>query len=209
LAPHPMAIHTNPLPCARKRKVRPPKDPDKQAVLLGISVVGGLELLQRIAASEKALMQAIGDETAGYENREIINRAAEVSVLVWAAVQQSLQRAELPSLYGALQEYQAILLQANRSIMESDTVMLHTISRDLEESLPHFEGILKKISVLPSPRQSDPALGQGASLHMFQSARGVVISGGQFIQQLPDNGSREQSDKILWRLNCLLASVLF
>ncbi|KJA13699.1 hypothetical protein HYPSUDRAFT_209322 [Hypholoma sublateritium FD-334 SS-4] len=117
---------------------------------------------------------------------------------------QALQREEHPSQYGALQEYQVILLQAIRSIVESDSVMLKTIVRDLEDSLPSFEETFKS----PTPPQVLASV--QVTSHMFQNARGVVVSGGQFIiQNTPDNGSSAQSDKLLQRLNCLIVVILF
>lgn len=56
-----MSMHPDALPLVRRRRVRPPKDPDKRPLLLGIHVVDGLGLLHQIAAAEKALMNAINN----------------------------------------------------------------------------------------------------------------------------------------------------
>ncbi|KJA21260.1 hypothetical protein HYPSUDRAFT_203035 [Hypholoma sublateritium FD-334 SS-4] len=80
-----LPTHRTSLPRKRKRMVRPLKDPDKVATLHGgITVVGGLQLLDEIALTEEALMDAISNSSARWEDRALIDRIAEVSCLVLA-----------------------------------------------------------------------------------------------------------------------------
>lgn len=68
LSPSPVSLssHRTSLPRKRKRRVRPPKDPDKRAVLHGgITVAGGLHLFSEIAAAEEALINTIEDVRLG------------------------------------------------------------------------------------------------------------------------------------------------
>ncbi|KJA13700.1 hypothetical protein HYPSUDRAFT_59758 [Hypholoma sublateritium FD-334 SS-4] len=196
-----MSTHPD-APLVRRRRAPPTKDPDKQPVLPGTKSVAGVRLLSQIADTEQELERAIGKNPTSREGRDLVARVAQVSNIVWASVPQALQRQELPSLYGALQDYQAcvlfqiICLQYSEAehlcIVESDDALLHTVSRDLDDSLPLFDDAFKATSAIPQA----PAGVQITSSQMFQNASHFVISGSQFTavtHNPPDNGSREQS----------------
>jgi len=112
----------------------------------------------------------------------------------------SVSMDRLPVIWKSVESYRRLLYELQVAIKKTDVESLCTVTEKMDALMNEL-----KIASLDIVYPNQPnATGPSSISHMFQNAHGLVVYGGNFVNNAPD----ARLDKIL-HLQCSLIVVLF